>query len=66
MKAARVGFYGLLTVCLIMGLYTGVRIFFTIFLCGIFLIIATILLNVFTIFSFCFLQEIARSKCVKC
>ncbi|MDD3959160.1 MAG: DUF58 domain-containing protein [Oscillospiraceae bacterium] len=65
MKAARVGFYGLLTVCLIMGLYTGVRIFFTIFLCGIFLIIATILLNVFTIYSFRFLQEIARSKCVK-
>lgn len=65
MKAIRVFFYFLMILCLMLGLYTGMRIFYIIFLCGVFLVISTIALNIFTFYSFRFLQELGQSKCVK-
>ncbi len=65
MKPVRFTYYFLLITCLLLGLYTGVRVFHFLFLFGLFLIIAMFLLNLFTMYSFRFMQELTQAKCTK-
>ncbi|MBN1891973.1 MAG: DUF58 domain-containing protein [Clostridiales bacterium] len=65
MKRVRFTYYFLLVACLLIGLYTGSRVFHFLFLFGLFLAIGMFFLNLFTLYSFRFTQELTRSKCTK-
>lgn len=65
MKLIRWIFYASLVICLVMGLYSGVRIYFLFFLTGILIICAVLAINIFTIYSFKFTQKLARNLCEK-
>lgn len=58
-RLVRVLFYLLLAALLIAGLYTGLRIYFILFLCGILTVVSVLILNLYTIYSFKFDQSIS-------
>lgn len=65
MKLNRTLFYATMVICFLVGLYTGLRIFFFIFMVSLFIIVAVIVLNIFTIYSFKYSQVLTRDKCEK-
>lgn len=65
MKPIRFTYYFLLVTCLLIGLYTGLRVFYFLFLFGVFLVIAMYFLNLFTMYSFRFTQDLTQEKCTK-
>ncbi len=65
MKPVRLIFYILLVTCLLAGLYTGFRVFHFLFLFGLFLMIAMFFLNIFTLYSFRFTQNLTQVKCTR-
>lgn len=65
MKRVRFTYYFLLIACLLIGAYTGSRVFHFLFLFSLFLAIGMFFLNLFTLYSFRFMQELTQSKCTK-
>jgi uncharacterized protein (DUF58 family) len=65
MKPVRITYYFLLITCLLIGLYSGLRVFHFLFLFGLFLVIAMFFLNLFTMYSFRFIQELTQIKCTR-
>lgn len=61
MRFVRILYYTLLAALLIAGLYTGIRIYYVLFLSGILSIIAVLVLNMYTIYSFKFDQTVSPS-----
>lgn len=65
MKAIRWAYYSAMALCLISGLYSGLRIYYYIFFTQLFAVIATTALNLWTFYSFTYRQELSRGVCVK-
>lgn len=65
MKALKWVYYTIMAVCLIFGLYSGLRIYYLVFLTQLFVVIAMIVINFWTFYSFSYKQELADKICVK-
>lgn len=65
MKLTRFFFYTTMILCLLLGLYSGLRIFYFVFFVSVFIILAVIMLNIFTIYSFKYWQTLQNDKCEK-
>ena len=65
MKLLRWVFYTIMTLCFFFGLYTGLRIYFILFITQLLLIGTVLALNLWTIYSFRFEQLLDCRSCVK-
>jgi uncharacterized protein (DUF58 family) len=65
MKFFRRLYYIIMAISLIAGMYTGMRAYYIIFLTQVFIIIAVLIINFWTIQTFKFKQELSSSICVK-
>jgi len=65
MKAFRRVYYPVMAACLIAGLYTGLRLFFIIFLTQAIAVAAMVAINIWTFYSFTYKQELSQKVCVK-
>lgn len=63
MKYARAIFYLLMVISLIAGLYSGLRVFFVLFISGLSIVILLLLLNIYTIYTFKYSQDITQHIC---
>lgn len=65
MKILKVFYYPLMLVFLICGLLYGSREFFLLFLIQAFIVVCGTAMNIWTVFSFSYVQTLSRSRCVK-
>lgn len=65
MKLLRWIYYTIMAVSLIAGMYTGMRAYYIVFLSQVFIIIAVLIINFWTVRTFKFKQELSGSICVK-
>ncbi len=65
MKAIKWSYYGIMLICLIFGMYTGLRIYYLVFLTQLFAVIAMVIINFWTFHSFSYKQELADKIRVK-
>lgn len=65
MKPTRIIFYAVMGICLLAGLYTGLRVYYFIFFAQLCAIGAMLILNLWTIYAFTYKQELSKKLCVK-
>lgn len=65
MKALRWVYYTVMAACLIAGMYTGLRIYYIVFFTQLLVVIAMIVINLWTFYSFSYKQELSDKVCVK-
>ncbi len=65
MKAIKWSYYGIMLICLIFGMYTGLRIYYLVFLTQLLVVIAMVILNFWTFYSFSYKQDLSDKIRVK-
>ncbi len=65
MKLLRWSYYAVMATCLLAGMYTGMRVYYIVFLTQVLIIIAVIIINIWTVQTFKFKQELSNNICVK-
>ncbi len=65
MKAIKWSYYAIMFICLIFGMYTGLRIYYIVFLTQLFVVLAMIIINFWTFRSFSYKQELSDKIRVK-
>ncbi len=65
MKTVRIVFYTAMGVCLLAGMYTGLRVYYFVFFAQLCAILAMLLVNLWTIYAFTYKQELNKRTCVK-
>lgn len=65
MKLIRWIFYFVMISCLFAGMYTGFRVYYIVFFTQFFVIMAVLLINIWTLYSFKFQQLLLSKKCIK-
>ena len=65
MKAIKWSYYAIMFICLIFGMYTGLRIYYIVFLTQLFVILAMVIINFSTFRSFSYKQELTDKLRVK-
>ncbi len=65
MKAIKWFYYVIMSICLVFGMYTGLRIYYIVFLTQLFVVIAMVILNFWTFYSFSYKQDLSDKIRVK-
>ncbi len=65
MKAVKWFYYVIMSICLVFGMYTGLRIYYIVFLTQLFVVIAMVILNFWTFYSFSYKQDLSDKIRVK-
>ncbi len=65
MKLLRWLYYSIMAICLISGMYSGMRVYYIVFLTQVLIITAVVIINFWTVQTFKFKQELSNSVCVK-
>jgi uncharacterized protein (DUF58 family) len=65
MKAMKWCYYTIMSICLIFGMYSGLRIYFIVFFTQLIVVMSMIIVNYWTFRSFSYKQELNEKTCVK-
>jgi len=65
MKTIRIVFYATMGLCLLAGMYTGLRVYYFVFFAQLCSLLVMLLVNLWTIYAFTYKQELNKKACVK-